>query len=249
MSGFGTDLIPGLIAGKPVIPAWNTVDLGQQQTKAISENQNSLPSLETLASGTNTFNLQQLTQALQTMIPGYDALTKGAASNIESELAGKIPQDVSDAIQNSDAAKALTGGFGGSSFGGNLTARDLGLTSLQLTQQGTSAAQSWITSMGQLTQPSLFNLTSMFVTPQQQFEDTMSNQEMQFQRDYVSNMNDYQHSFKKLLADDVQGTANTLLSMFGGSMFGGMGGGSTKAPNDTDSGQNPFAGGGGAMGD
>lgn len=224
MAGFGTDLIPGLIQGKPVIPKWDTVDLGQSQTKAISQNAASLPALESLASNFNKFSLDQLTQALNTMIPGYDAMTKGAGGDINSLLKGELPTDVSAAVQNSDAAKALTGGFGGSGMAGDLVARDLGLTSLDLVGKGLSAAQSWIATMGNLTRPAMLDMSSMFVTPQQQFEDTMANQSMQFQRDYVSNMNDWQHSFKYLLGKDVQGTANTLLSMYGGMMMGGGGG-------------------------
>lgn len=244
------DLLTNLLAGKPNIPTWNTVDLGQQQTKAVTQNQNSLPALETLAGGVNTFNLSQLSQALQTMIPGYDALTKGASANIESELAGKIPQDVSDALQNSDAAKALTGGFGGSAMAGDLTARDLGLTSLQLTQQGTSAAQSWITSMGQLTQPSLFNLTSMFVTPQQQFADTMENQGAQFQRDYVSNMNDWQHSEGAAAAGDISSLGG-VMSIEGGNTAGSAAAGVNARPSAGSEGGagDVMAGLGGAFGD
>jgi hypothetical protein len=208
--GFGLDTIGSIIAGKPDIPAWNAIDLGQQQTKAISENQGSLPALETLAGQTNTFNIDQMQKMLQSVIPGYKDLVSGVTGNIQSMVGGKIPKDVQDAIQSSGAARSLTGGFGGSGLSGNLVARDLGLTSLDLTGKGDSAAQSWISSMAQVNSPGMFNMSSMFVSPQQQFQDTMENQTAQFQRDYASNMNDYQHSLGVAGAQDLSDTMGTI---------------------------------------
>lgn len=222
--GFGIDMLTSAIRGKPTIPDWFDISLGKEQTKAISANQASLPALENLASGVNSFNLSELTKSLETMIPGYNAITKGVTGNIESLMKGEIPKDVGDQIQQSDAVKALSGGYSGSSFHGNLLARDLGLTSLDLVGKGMSSAQSWIGLMGQLTQPSLFNLASMFITPEQQFNATMQNQEAKFQRDYVSNMNDWTHSFKYAAADDVGATMATVKNM-ALSYLGGMGGG------------------------
>lgn len=223
--GFGTDIIGGLIAGKPSIPAWKTIDLGEQQTKAIQENQNSLPALENLASNTNSFNMEQLQSMLKSIIPGYDAITAGVSKDITSMVSGEIPADVSNAVQNSAAARALTGGFGGSGISGNLTARDLGLTSLDIMGKGISSAESWLSTVSNIASPQMFNMTSMFVTPQQQFQDTMENQTQQFQRDYVSNLNDYQHSLGVYAANDIQDSFSTAMSLVG-SFMGGMGGGS-----------------------
>lgn len=230
--GFGIDMITNLIGGKPSIPAWNNITLAGQQADAINENISSLPQLENLASQTNQFGAEQIQKLLAQVIPGYQSLTSNAVGTIESELSGKVPTDVSEAIQSSDAAQALTGGFGGSGMLGHLTARDLGLTSLNLTQQGLNSAESWIRQMDAITMPSQFNISSMFVTPQQQFQDTFQNQEAQFQRQYASNMNDFDYSFRQAAAKDFNSTANTVLSLaesyLGGGM-GGMGGGGSSS--------------------
>lgn len=225
--GFGSDILGSLIAGKPSIPAWKTIDLGEQQTKAIAENTAALPALENLTTQTNTFNMQQLQSMLKSIIPGYDSITQGVSKDISSMVSGEIPTDVGNAVQNSAAARALTGGFGGSGLSGNLTARDLGLTSLDIMGKGISSAEAWLSTVSNISSPAMFNMSSMFVSPQQQFQDTMENQTQQFQRDYVSNLNDYQHSLGVAAAQDIQDSFSTAMSLFG-SFMGGMGGGGSK---------------------
>lgn len=260
--GFGTDIASSLLAGKPSIPNWGTVDLGQQQTKAINENTASLPALEGEASNVNSFNSQQLMSTLGQAIPGFEGLSEGISNNIDSMLKGELPADVQSNIQDSAAARSLTGGFGGSGLAGNLTARDLGLNSLDLTQQGISSAQKWIGQMAQITTPQLFNVQSMFVTPQQQFEDTFQNQTAQFQDQYAQDQNNWQHSLGVAAGQDIQDTASTTMSLVS-SFLGG--GGGMKIPkmqqqqqqqqtgDDTDSDNSDdgsgFSGGGGAFGD
>ena len=78
---------------------------------------------------------------LNTAIPGYSGLTRTASSSIADAMAGKLPQDVQDVIQNNAAEQAVLGGMPGSSringtLFGNKSLRDLGVTSLQQKQQG-----------------------------------------------------------------------------------------------------------------
>lgn len=238
MAGFGADLLGGLISGKPTIPTLTTYDLGDEQSKAIAANAKNLPAAENLAANVNNFNENQIQSMLEKAIPGYSNIKGKVSGNIQDLLAGKIPKDVSDLLQTSDASKAIGGGYSGSGSHANLVARDLGLTSLQLTGQGLSAAESWLGTIGQLNQPGTFNLSSMFITPQQYFAADTQNAESQFQRNYVSNMNDWQHSFNYFLGKDVSDTMNTIqsaaMSMLGGGMGGMMGGGGGGgAPNQT----------------
>jgi hypothetical protein len=58
------------------------------------------------------------------------------AANNSALVNGQIPADVLGQVQRGDAEGALFNGFGDSGMSRNLTARDLGLTSLQLMQQG-----------------------------------------------------------------------------------------------------------------
>lgn len=226
--GFGTTAIAGLLEGKPTIPAFNQIDLGTSQQKAIKNNISALPGAEELATQTDQFGLDQVEKMLSQTIPGYDAIKAGVSGDIASMVSGEIPKDVSSAVESSDAARAIGGGFAGSGTARNLVARDLGLTSLDLTSKGIGAASAWLTTMAKINEPGQLNLSSMFITPGQQQAADVEERDSKFQHDYVSNMNDWQHSFGFLAGQDLRDTANTigqLLSSYMGGAAGGGGGG------------------------
>lgn len=62
---------------------------------------------------------------------------------IQDQLAGNIPKDVSDKVSQIAAEKALKGGVVGQSAR-NLQARDLGITSMEIKQQGQAAADAFV---------------------------------------------------------------------------------------------------------
>jgi hypothetical protein len=120
---------PSRIFGKrPDVAPFVPVDLSAETAKAVSAN------LE---------NFDSITALLDKYIPGFSDMLQQGTTNALSELQGKLPQDVQDQVQRSSAFAALQGGFGGTAMGHALTARDLGLTSLNLTQLGGNAAQLW----------------------------------------------------------------------------------------------------------
>jgi hypothetical protein len=171
---------------KPKVPVWNNITLPQEQSAAISQNASSLPSNEALASGVDTFNQNQLTTMLNSIIPNFTGSSNQLGLNINNELQGKLPADVQSQLQESDAAQALTGGFGGSGLAGNLTARDLGISSLNLMQTGQSELENWSSQIDQMFAPGEFNVSSMFVDPQQEFQDTFQNQSMQWGQQWLA---------------------------------------------------------------
>jgi len=87
----------------------------------------------------NQFNMQQLSQMLtETMGPGWTNI----APQISQLAQGNVPADVQNQIQRYGAQAALSSGIGGGGAGTlltgrNITARDLGLTSLDLMKEGT----------------------------------------------------------------------------------------------------------------
>ena len=71
----------------------------------------------------------------------YPNLSQGintAAGNINSELQGQLPSDVTADIKDQGAAWGLQTGMPGSGAAGNYTLQDLGMTSLEGEQQGLS---------------------------------------------------------------------------------------------------------------
>ena len=209
LGGALTGLGAGALFGtKPNVPPWEGVSLDQSQNQATAANEAALPGLEKLASGVNAFNQEELTTLFNSIMPGWSNMVSQSGKNISSELKGEIPTDVAQALQSSDAAKALTGGFGGSGLSGNLTARDLGLTSLNMMQQGQSSLESWSSMIDQMFAPGQFNIQSMFISPQQEFSASMENEALKFNRDWTSN---------QIAASPdpvVSGSFNTMMSFF-----------------------------------
>lgn len=224
----GSDIVAGLLQGKPNLPAFKPINVQNEQQTAIAGNQAVTPGLEQWASGINQFNQNQLTQMLNQSIPMYQQL-KGQTSNlISQELSGQVPTDVSQQVQNSAAARAIGGGYGGSGAHGDLVARDLGLTSLNLTQQGINSAQQWMQTVSSIEKPQLFDFSSMFVTPGQQIASDTSERNAQFQHDWTQNQIDWQSSLGYLAGNELQTDSSQLNSMVGsvaGSAAGGAGGG------------------------
>lgn len=102
----------------------------------------------------NAQNMVQLQSMLDRTMPGWRDMLAKSSANASDLLRGAIPQDVSDLTRRNAAQGALQGGFAGTQAAGNLTARDLGLTSLQLQQTGLSEFQQ------------LLQTTRTYLTPQ-----------------------------------------------------------------------------------
>jgi hypothetical protein len=168
------DFLSGIFGKKPQIAEYTPVDLSEEQIKALQGDIEAWPQIQQLGS----LYQQYMLGAYEKAIPGFkDILALGGKTTQQmlgvagEELAGEIPEDVKAAVQRSSAFQSLMGGTAGSGMAGALTARDLGLTSLNLIQQGAqlagqagNAAQRWAALSGaQLPQ-------GMLVTPQQQAE-------------------------------------------------------------------------------
>lgn len=83
---------------------------------------------------------------------------------INSYLHGQIPTDVQNQIRRNDAFKSLQGGFAGSPMASNLTARDFGLTSMDLIGKGVSALPTEA-SYDKFLNPSDLSVAQSFVSP------------------------------------------------------------------------------------
>jgi hypothetical protein len=172
-----------LFGSRPAVPPWQGLNLGQEQQTAAANNLEIAPEASKLANLTE----QQLLSMLKTAIPNWDQISGTASSNIESFLKGEIPTDVSQAVQSSAASESLFGGYGGTGMSRNLTARDLGLTSLNLTEKGLSQAESWQAASERLLAPAANVYTSMFVTPGEQAGFDVNERNLKFAHDYLQN--------------------------------------------------------------
>jgi hypothetical protein len=184
----GGSLLGGLFGGKkPKVPELKPINFEQEQTNAIRQNIAALEPATKLAEKTTAAEQSLLETQLRRAIPGYDQLISQAGKNIGSALRGELSPEVSAQVQRSTAGRALAGGFGaGSGFGRSLTARDLGLTSMQLQNQGLAQAQNFIQQQRAFGMAQPFSVSSMFITPAQRIGAIQQQQSAQYGRDLTA---------------------------------------------------------------
>jgi hypothetical protein len=214
-AGAGAALMIGgaaMSAGKKVkVPQFQRVNTEKEQEAAIKQNIASLQSGTELATKTTAAEQTLLESQLRRAIPGYDQLISQASSNIGSALKGEISSDVQSQLQRSSAGRALSGGYGaGSGVGRNLAARDFGLTSMQIQNQGLAQAQSFIQQQRTMGMAQPFSVSSMFITPTQRINLSLQENQFQYQRD--------------MAAAQVAAQPDPMMAAIGGSLsnIGGM---------------------------
>lgn len=214
----------GAYGRKPEIPRLPGIDPSRIQAETIAANKDQLPQLEAIGQQVNQFNLNQqlgmLQQALNVVAPGQLQKAQGI---VNSQLAGEVPADVAMQVQRRSAAQALLGGYGGGSgIGRNLSARDFGLTSMGIQQQG-------MANFGALAslapKPQMFDITSMFFTPQQRLQSAFAERSEQFQRNLLAEqVAAAPDPATAALGKEIDRFFNTAAS-YGMAMAGGAGGG------------------------
>jgi hypothetical protein len=147
--------------------AWN-INPQQLEQQSIQFGLQNAPAI-------NQANMTQLQSMLNQAFPGYQTLFNQAATNTGQLLQGQVPSDVQNQIQRFAAQQALgSGGYGagpiapGAGLGGvaggtagTIAARNLGLTSLGLQQQGTSQFQGLMQTASNYMMPQLVNPLSL----------------------------------------------------------------------------------------
>jgi len=180
-------LLGGLFGGKkPKIPELKPIDFAKEQQAAIRQNIAAIEPATELAQRTTQAEQTQLESQLRRAIPGYDQLVQQASKNIGAALAGEISPEVSAQVQRSAAGRALMGGYAGTGAGRALTARDLGLTSMQLQNQGLAQAQNFIQQQRTFGMVQPFSVSSMFITPAQRIGAIQEQQARQYGRDVTA---------------------------------------------------------------
>jgi hypothetical protein len=83
----------------------------------------------------NEFNMSQRQSMYNSIMPGLLSTAQNVNAKVDELLSGELPADVQEQIQKMSAAMQLSGGLYGPA-GSAATAKSLGLTSLDLTNQG-----------------------------------------------------------------------------------------------------------------
>ena len=210
-------LLGGLFGGKkPKVPELKPIDFAKEQQQAIQQNIAALQPATELAQKTTAAEQSQLETQLRRAIPGYDQLVQQAGANIGAALRGEISPEVSAQVQRSTAGRALSGGFGaGSGFGRALTARDLGLTGMQIQNQGLAQAQNFIQQQRTFGMVQPFSVSSMFISPSQRINALAQQNQLQYGRDLTA-------AQVAAAPSPMQQAAQTAFTNFGGVAGGAL---------------------------
>jgi hypothetical protein len=220
------------------------------------------------APSVNQASMQQLQALLGTALPGYQQqvgqMQTGAMNLLggpitqdllgpttQQMLAGNVPADVQNQIQRIAAQQAISGGTAGAGTGtsGTITARDLGLTSLNIMQQGqqrAAAGQSMETA-GFTQGSNLLQLARNYLMPQPvnpmtllPLSDLVQGGEWMKEAQYQANLAGYTAAANQAGAMIAPPTPSPLPGIIGSvtgaaqsqggqnllsALFGGMGGG------------------------
>ena len=162
----------------PKVPDYKQVDPRHEQTEALVQNEAVLPGAQALGANVNAFNLKELMKAIEFFSPG----TLGKVNaNISDQLAGIADiADTKAGIRNATAA-GFNLGAGGSQFSKFGVVGHLGRSVAQQKQQGLGNFMA----LSQATRAPQFDITSMFLTPQQRISTAMQNNQNQFSRDWL----------------------------------------------------------------
>jgi hypothetical protein len=175
----------GLYGDKPKVPRFKPIDIGKETATASEENLAALPGVAEFSSQFNKLAGQQLRDALEGMLPGYSDLNAGITQQIKSLLSGQVPKDVENLLQRRAAERGLSIGAQGSEFGDNQFLRNLGLTSLQLTQQGLDSASRWIGQNAAMTPT--YNMNQAFLPLQDRIGLRERENQFAWQRNWLRN--------------------------------------------------------------
>lgn len=214
-----------VIKKKVAVPQFNQISADTEEANTIADNLRQLPAASEYTRALNKENQSQMDQQFAHLIPGFSDMTGRISQNIQNQLEGKLPADVIDQINRSTVAKSVEGGYAGSQFGKNLTARDLGLNSLQLAQQGLTNAQQWIANTRMNRTAPLVSPSSMFLSPEQRTQLDVGERDKKLQRDYLSNQMKAAQNWRTYLGQalgELDSYAMSALSAYAGGMTGGM---------------------------
>jgi len=241
LGGSGLSAVGGLLGGlfgakKVKVPELKPIDFAGEQRQAIQQNIASLEPATELATKTTAAEQGVLEAQLRRAIPGYDQLIQQAGKNIGANLRGEVSQDVASQLQRSAAGRALGGGFGaGSGMGRALSARDFGLTSMQIQNQGLNQAQNFIQQQRMFGMAQPFSVSSMFITPNQRIGFMQQQQQAQYARDMAA----AQVSAQPSAMNQAFGSAiGNFTGTVGGALFQ-QGLGQMRGPSSPSSSYNP----------
>lgn len=171
------------------------LDWRRSALDAYNFNNNQQGVMQNISGQVNRFNRGQALQNYRRFQPYFEPLQRQIGENALSFSRGQLPDDVVASIGRAAAQRGIQSGFGQGLAGAgagtpisNLNLRNLGLTSLQLSQYGTNLAMNANQQAKNLS-PALFDPSSLMVGP---------NQAIQYEQNQINTQNDAMRYWNQL---------------------------------------------------
>lgn len=220
------------------LPPAPYVDPSAEALKAITGNAANLKDAAALGAATNTELLEQYQTLLRKLIPNWDSISGNVSKNIDAMSRGELPPDVQNMIQRNAAEMGVTTGTSGSDFDKYRSLRNLGLTSLQATDQALNSASRWMAAV--TSGAPKYDFTKMFVSPELQIQNQWRNEENRWNVKWLGEQLDAQPSNAEKFGAQVMDYIATWATTAASAYSGGMGAGNN-APQQGGGG--PYGGG------
>lgn len=206
------------------------VDPSREAGKAIAGNLRNLPEAARLGAETNEQLIAQYLDSLRTLIPNFDQISGNISGNIEALSRGELPQDVQNLIGRKAAEMGVVTGTSGSDFDKYRSLRNLGLTSLQATDQALTSAARWMQTV--TSGAPRFDFTRAFISPEVQIQTQMQNEINRWNVAWLETQlkaqpSNAEQAYAQILdyvADFATSAAGVGMGGVGGGGMGGMGG-------------------------
>lgn len=220
----------GILGGKKrvKVPEFKPLDLRREQEAAFADTMSILPQAQEVARQTTESDISNIQRSLESIIPGYASLFQSQARIAEAGMRGELDEAVRSQIARSAAERSLQLGIGGSQAARNLEARDLGLTALNLQQQGFAQASQLLGQAATIATPAVNRTASMFLTPAQRLNLRAQENTAQFNQQMAAAQAAAQPGRLGSALGGVLGSVGGITAGYGlasqfGSMFGGIG--------------------------
>jgi len=230
IAGIGAALGIGgsLLKKKPKIPKYKPVNQQAEQEAAIAANMASFGKASELADMTAQADQDRLDSILARTLPNYRELISGAGSAVQDMIAGRLPNQDQQMLMRRSAERGAGLGIANTGAGRNLTARDLGLSSLQMTQAGLGAFNQLSSNVRGNFTVNPMSAASMYVSPSQRIANSMQENQMRYNALVAKRQSDAANSFQSRLGAGLSGIGGMMMGsamMGGGGAFGATGGG------------------------
>ena len=210
-------ILGSVFGSKPKLPVFKPLNIDEEVAKTISANQSNLAAAGKLSGDAAAVDTDNALANLEQFAPGSQDLIKGMVGNIQSGLSGELPDDVQRFISDKANASGFGQGFGGSGIGRNIGLRDLGLTSLQRSDQAISQSGQALQLFNNLA-PRPQGVGASFLSPGQRIGALQSDRNAKFQADTQAAMAKAQAD--PVISGLVKGAFGALTGAVGGSLLG-----------------------------